>query len=106
MPQATRSAVRAAMLAGGLNWSPNQNLRARNTLSWALGRFAGFRRYGAFMQAGMGAITRTFQDKMRDTVSAKDFSSIAVALVTEKSDIAEGRVRRFQPFNAWRRACW
>lgn len=31
--------------------------------------------YGAFLQAGLGAVTRTFQDKMRDVVSVKDFGA-------------------------------
>ncbi|WP_261526115.1 phage tail fiber domain-containing protein [Burkholderia multivorans] len=31
--------------------------------------------FGWFLQAGLGAIYRTFQDKMRDVVSAKDFGA-------------------------------
>ncbi len=31
--------------------------------------------FGWFLQAGIGAIFRTFQDKMRDTVSVKDFGA-------------------------------
>lgn len=32
--------------------------------------------FGSFLQAGLGAISRTFQDKMRDSVSVKDFGAI------------------------------
>lgn len=36
--------------------------------------------YGAFMQAGIGAITRTFQDKMRERVSVTDFTTVQKAV--------------------------
>jgi hypothetical protein len=31
---------------------------------------------GSFIQAGIGAVVRTFQDKMRDSVSVKDFGAV------------------------------
>lgn len=41
--------------------------------------------FGYFLQAGAGAIARTFQSKLRDTVSVKDFGAVGDG-VTDDSD--------------------
>jgi hypothetical protein len=43
--------------------------------------------FGWFLQAGMGAIFRTFQDKMRDTVSVKDFGAKGDAVTDDRDAI-------------------
>lgn len=43
--------------------------------------------YGAFIQAGAGAVTRTFQDKMRDIVSAKDFGAVGDGITDDSAAV-------------------
>lgn len=39
--------------------------------------------YGSFLQAGLGAIARTFQGKMRDVVSVKDFGAVGDGITND-----------------------
>lgn len=51
------------------------NLRTmRNFVEQAIAGVAGG--FGWFVQAGLGAVYRTFQDKMRDAISIKDFGAV------------------------------
>lgn len=54
--------------------------------------------YGTFMQGGIGAVIRLFQDKMRDTVSAKDFGAIGDGTSHPVSEWLAGPRKRFATF--------
>lgn len=48
--------------------------------------------FGWFIQSGVGAIYRTFQDKMRDTVSVKDFGAVGDGFANDTVALAYGAV--------------
>ena len=48
--------------------------------------------FGWFLQAGVGAIYRTFQDKMRDTISVRDFISTPIDGVSDNQEGIERAV--------------